>query len=476
MIKSRQHNKILVGLFFVLSFMMFMMPKSAPKTSTEQETYIALRRGPSKSRISLQQRFDILFKEKDDNDINLTKLGYQLRLWKEIMGLADHSRSANPDSTPAEFSDLLHTIDNTLFPWIQPGFSSSAHLRSSFSGRGIVVCVHDAYADMAIGTIKMIRQVLKSDLPVEVFFMGDADLSLDNQKRMNELPKTTARDLYQLFDGSKLDIWGWAIKAFALMACSFQEAILIDADVIFLQAPENLFHTKIYQQHRALFFQDRSMVSVSMEQVEGTKEYIERLAPKPLSGPMLHLRLFHDHSSHQQESGVVVVDKLARFYGMMATCMLNVGLIRQESYKHMYGDKETFWIGFETVQDDYGWNPYLPGSIGVESTPPRNDGMYEVCSIQILHADENHEPVWFNGGIMKNKILGDQSSVVMKEFILEKHRDLNGEDEELESMENRWVLGKGNFACILSQSRPVRLGQDVIEKIERGSAILLHTP
>jgi alpha 1,3-mannosyltransferase len=49
------------------------------------------------------------------------------------------------------------------------------------------------------------------------------------------------------------------------LASSFQQAILMDADTVFLQAPEVLFSQPTYLEKGALFFQDRTLFSVSGE-------------------------------------------------------------------------------------------------------------------------------------------------------------------------------------------------------------------
>jgi hypothetical protein len=58
------------------------------------------------------------------------------------------------------------------------------------------------------------------------------------------------------------------------------------------------------------------------------------------------------------------------------------------SYKKFYGDKETFWSGFEIVQEPYAF--------------VRNYDENSVCGAQ-LHLEYLGRPLWWNGGVMRNK-------------------------------------------------------------------------
>ena len=100
----------------------------------------------------------------------------------------------------------------------------------------------------------------------------------------------------------------------------------------------------------------------------------------------------------------------------------------------MYGDKETFWIGFEIVGDRYAFNPTNPGSIS-EKVVPGN--IPKVCSIQLLHVDENNRPSWINGGLYRNKNLDDYNLVNPKYWAVEP---------------GVWDFSVGHMACLLPAS------------------------
>ena len=80
---------------------------------------------------------------------------------------------------------------------------------------------------MAIAAITMIRDIFNCQLPVEVFFMGEEDLSFGSQEILEALPHVTTVNIDHIFDTDSLHIWGWSVKSFALLASSFENAMLI---------------------------------------------------------------------------------------------------------------------------------------------------------------------------------------------------------------------------------------------------------
>jgi hypothetical protein len=125
--------------------------------------------------------------------------------------------------------------------------------------------------------------------------------------------------------------------------------------------------------------------------------------PEPQSDYSKTFRVFQDKTAHEQESGVVLINKKASLPGLLAACTLNVDKIRNLAYNFVYGDKETFWLGFEMVGQSYRFNGFFPGTIG---EPKKKDGSKtEICGRQIMHVDEQRVPSWINGGIAESKVI-----------------------------------------------------------------------
>ena len=107
---------------------------------------------------------------------------------------------------------------------------------------------------MTATLIESIRNIHNCDLSIEIFYNGEDDLSEHNRLALESYKDVKTRDISKIFDPDFLKIWGFAIKPFALLASSFRSAMLVDADVTFIESPSELFKSQIYQSRGALFF------------------------------------------------------------------------------------------------------------------------------------------------------------------------------------------------------------------------------
>jgi hypothetical protein len=143
------------------------------------------------------------------------------------------------------------------------------------------------------------------------------------------------------------------------------------------------------------------------------------------------------------ESGVVVINKKDHFVGLLAICKLNDLYERKQvTYQKTWGDKETFWIALEMVQERYSFIRYGGGVIGnvgdaipywqvlpkeeidrynqgedLVATNPKDTKTGEVthrdkpnkdrvCG-NMLHFDHKGQPLWWNSGVVRNKFVKD---------------------------------------------------------------------
>jgi hypothetical protein len=155
-----------------------------------------------------------------------------------------------------------------------------------------------------------------------------------------------------------------------------------------------LFDDPGYQATGALFFFDRTL----FPDWNAGPDWINAMLPIMSSFPPKS-RMFNRLSVHEQESGVVLINKKTRFPGMLAICKMNGRWERElHSYRIFHGDKETFWIGMEMVQEPYAFMRNYGGVIG----ELRPDNTQSVCGAQ-LHEDYQGRPLWWNGGLYRNK-------------------------------------------------------------------------
>lgn len=265
---------------------------------------------------------------------------------------------------------FLARLSNILFPYTSPYFSDHLTLHAHFrnGGRGIVLSGNDKQAPFFLTSIQSFRR-LGCNLPVEIMYLGENDLNDDWRMKLESIPGVVTRDLSQMVSDEGWELKGWASKAFALLMSSFREVIYLDADALFFVNPEDLFEDPGYVETGALFFRDRVYAPSSR------KQWLKDMLPKPISKKAQTSRYWTGESREQQESGCLVVDKWRHFVAMLTVTRMN-GPDRDDNsktgakgvYSLFYGDKETFWLGWELAGDtDYWFNEGAVGNMGVVS-------------------------------------------------------------------------------------------------------------
>ncbi len=213
---------------------------------------------------------------------------------------------------------FLVKFGQLLFPWTAPYFPDHMTLHSHFKkgGRGIVLTAGDDQAPFLLTIIPTFRN-LGCDLPIEIMYLGDSDLSEDYRSDLESLDGVITRDIAQMVNDEGWKLAGWAAKPFAILHSSFREVIFIDADSLFFVNPETLFEDPAYQKTGALFFRDRLIMP------ENKKRWLQQILPKPISRQVKQSRMWTGDSGHMQESGVVVVDKWRHFIAMLFVTRMN---------------------------------------------------------------------------------------------------------------------------------------------------------
>ncbi|KAF9214939.1 hypothetical protein CPC16_009695 [Podila verticillata] len=343
-----------------------------------------------------------------------------------------------PPTELATAVELLQKMEQQNFPWVHKHHNTTYDLyrESRNGGRGIVMCVGNYHTKYARTVIKTLRDVLKSSLPIEIYYTGEPDLSPENRAWFEKFDDVKTIDITTLIDNNLLVLEGWAVKPFAMLVSRFSEIILMDSDAYFLQDPAVMFEDEGYKETGTVYFYDRTLFP-------GTggdkKQWLESFLPTMSNHPA-KTRWFRLKGDHEQESGVVVFDKRRLFLGLLAICKLNDLHERQQvTYKKTWGDKETFWIALEMIQEPYSFVKYGGGAIGnvgdaipynKESLPPSEIERYNkgehltttnpvnlkdstirhnvapkldrVCGNQ-LHFDFRGQPLWWNSGVVRDK-------------------------------------------------------------------------
>jgi len=184
------------------------------------------------------------------------------------------------------------------------------------------------YLKTLIYTVRVIHQ---STIPIRIVYRDDQDLT-ENSKQ--EIQQSLAKhggavvgdiqyiDLSQYFDLQVAQLKGWNLKAFGMLAVPETRIAVMDADVLLLRRPEELFLAEGFQRTGALFYHDR----VKPQFYWNVHVYARWLQPN-LSAMAEKLFWYGGYytgyyTSHVQEAGMLLLDKRRRSLGVWAACLL----------------------------------------------------------------------------------------------------------------------------------------------------------
>lgn len=380
--------------------------------------------------------------------------------------------------------ETLGLIEGKYFPWISqderfPGRSILGLLKKERArkgraggSRGIVVCAGNQHVAFIQTLIRSIREGFGCTLPIEIVYNGPKDLSEENCRRMQIVADgVSCKDIFSVFHPSILPLRHWDVKPFSILASNFAEVLLFDADSAFLQSPDSLFENELYQKTGALFFHDRTMTFGSFR----IRDLLFELTSggKLMSEFARSSRTFRNETIHEQESGLVLIDKSKRsaLLGLIAACKLLDVTERSYYYNLAHGDKESFWLGFESAGQPYSFMPWYPGAIGFSHS------IFSRACGRLLHFDEQGKPLWWNGGYKNSE----------RHYFRYKYLpliDMNVYDDGGRSEERPntglWDMDLIHMFCITQSSRKVRKlpvdarknSQFVIKSFERFDSMM----
>ena len=273
---------------------------------------------------------------------------------------------------------------------------------------GIVMCAGQKDLVLAVQNIRTLRNVLGSTLPIEVFYAGERDFPSEKRKQLEDFDlNVQILNILDFYDDTVVGITdslaenGWVMKPFAMLASRFQKAILVDADTIFLQRPDAYFETDAQlKETGTLFYHDRAVKGKYTGWIDTLKWVKEVLKDRNPSAMLKESIFWTAKLEHQQESGLVFMDKgkPGVLTSLMFAAWMNTKAVRAYVSRHVFGDKETFWLACELTSTPYYFNPFYAGMIG-----HYEGGTMKMCSVQLLHLDSKGRPFWINGGLRENK-------------------------------------------------------------------------
>ena len=317
-------------------------------------------------------------------------------------------------------------LQKRYFGWWRPSTTTYFSWEAKNHTTGIVLTAGQGNMRFAAHAIRTLRHVVNSTLPIQVTYAGDDDLPAHKRREMRALDQQL--EFVNILDHYDEEIaglrsGGFAMKPFAALASSFERVIIMDADTIFMQRPDEWFdENEDLKRTGTLFFHDRAYQS--RRTTSWVKEVLAEVGQTP-SATLNSSMYWQQELEHQQESGVVFFNKAipSAFMSLLFTTYMNSQHVRPAIYGQFFGadlppsqttpplkratdasapgDKETFWFAAELAGIPYAFHPTYAGIIGPIGA--NDEGVPEICSPQPLQTDRDNRPFWFNSGIMEDK-------------------------------------------------------------------------
>ncbi|KAI9335081.1 mannosyltransferase putative-domain-containing protein [Obelidium mucronatum] len=309
----------------------------------------------------------------------------------------------------SELQQIITNYTRALFPFLENKSLHELHKQfqtkdssSSSNQTGIVITSGEKHMLFAIHGILSLRNILNCTLPIELHYAGDKDLPHHKAQLISTILSplgVTTVNLLNHYPSEMRDIQGWSVKPFAILASRFQKVLFMDADVLFFRDPEQpvFQESRLFRETGQLFYHDRT----ADRQGGGFKYWFHEVVPHA-SRYSKTLRWPNGLSWHEQEAGVVVLDKsrIGVLVSLLYACKMNSKGLRGETYSHVWGDKETFWLAMEFARVPYRFNAGYSGAVGFRD---HVSGKQERVCGNNFHVDEELRPFWWNGGVLRNK-------------------------------------------------------------------------
>ena len=174
--------------------------------------------------------------------------------------------------------------------------------------------------------VRMLRDFLKTALPIQIWHIGPREMSPAMIALMaeQEVESVDALALIGNEEGDEVELGGFELKSFALLRCAFREVILLDADNVPLIDPGELFAHESFAETGAIFWPDLVSITAS-SRIWDLCDVAYRQMPS-------------------LESGQMAIDRVRHYPALSLSWFLNRN--SRIIYRHIYGDKDSFLIAW----------------------------------------------------------------------------------------------------------------------------------
>jgi alpha 1,3-mannosyltransferase len=347
---------------------------------------------------------------------------------------ADKLRIHLTSKQHASLQNHLERVVIATFPFLmkenEDASTAVSRLRRGMipGSKGIVITAgkdHFRYLCHLLGNL---LTVIKTPLPVEVAYAGDEDLPQSYRDALKKLfPSVETFDILQAFDDRLLDLGHgtWAAKPFAILASRFEQVIGLDADAVFLQDPNTILSAEesAFAEPGVLLYHDRLLWQGAFKERHEWWHQEMANANRIPSDTLNSSKVWSEHYAEEADSGVVVFDKsrLPVLFGLLHVAWQNTKAVRETlTYTITYGDKESWWFGLELSGVPFAFEKHYGSMIGTLQ-PQSQDGSVEamVCSFTIAHLDSKDRLLWYNGSLLKNKLLNGTEFLIPDAWMMD---------------------------------------------------------
>jgi alpha 1,3-mannosyltransferase len=249
-----------------------------------------------------------------------------------------HHPDEEPQSIPKD-PFLAYAIN----PHSSHAFLKIPWQRPADRSRGIIIPVGKPQITFAVHVIACIRYVHNSSIPIVIAYAGFNDLSKAAQNYLVSIAyNVKLLNIFDYIDDTFVHMKRFTIKPFALLLSPFQHAMLIDADVAFIQTPEALFEDPGYLRTGTFFFHDRLVLKdVASKRFRDRQAWYHELLDNQYHTPsaqLLKSKVWAEKFAEEQDSGVVMINfghentaKAVLFAAWMHT-IPNAKLLHRKTY------------------------------------------------------------------------------------------------------------------------------------------------
>lgn len=363
-----------------------------------------------------------------------------------------------------EFAELKAPLPHSLYQVDVHEYNMNfwKNWLNASTGKGIVTTMRKEDLPMFRRLITILKRH-NNILPIQIVTTG-AELNDDSIKVLLEMSKKYGQKI-QVIDCTPIinkffsdyKFHGFLNKFAASLFNTFEEAILIDVDVVPFISPIEFFDIERYKDTGMYLYRDRRLdnllpdscrvfmsglePSIQEKQLIGTKIKYDKkwsvehrgIDSRHLDSPedVAYKSYMHDQDFHVVDSGLVIFNKKKHFASLLMSTYLGFDYAASGC---SWGDKELFWLGSIYGGDDFAVAPKEGAIVGELQQDAKNLNKYSICSAQLAHVDDNNKLVWINGGLKTCKF--ENEAKYDFEHKPEYFKERYGTVEKLQSLQN----------------------------------------